>query len=43
MKVSGFIPEDLRVLPGHGESSTLTAERRTNYFMLQALYPEEFR
>jgi glyoxylase-like metal-dependent hydrolase (beta-lactamase superfamily II) len=39
----GSIPEDLRVLPGHGESSTLNAERRTNYFMLQALYPEEFR
>lgn len=39
----GSIPEDLRVLPGHGESSTLSAERRTNYFMLQALYPEEFR
>ena len=30
-------PGDYRVLPGHGEASTLDAERQTNYYMREAM------
>ena len=31
------LPGDYRVLPGHGESSTLEQERQTNYYMREAM------
>ena len=34
---------DLQVLPGHMELSTLEHERRTNYYMRQALEMDENR
>lgn len=36
----GEIPEDLWVLPGHGETTTLNQERRYNRFMMAALRNE---
>lgn len=37
LKRLGSLPGDYRVLPGHGEESTLEQERRTNYYMRGAM------
>ena len=37
LKRLGSLPGDYRVLPGHGEKSTLEQERRTNYYMRGAM------
>ena len=31
------LPGDYHVLPGHGEDTTLDRERRTNYYMREAM------
>ncbi|MEG1720813.1 MAG: MBL fold metallo-hydrolase, partial [Pseudoflavonifractor sp.] len=37
LKCLGKLPGDYRVLPGHEGSSTLEEERKTNYYLLEAL------
>ncbi|MEG0764809.1 MAG: MBL fold metallo-hydrolase [Pseudoflavonifractor sp.] len=37
LKCLGRLPGDYRVLPGHEGSSTLEEERKTNYYLVQAL------
>ena len=35
----GQLPGDLSVYPGHGESSTLSYERRQNLYLREAMHP----
>lgn len=39
MLAESDLRDDAQVLPGHGESSTLGLERRSNPFMTEGLYP----
>ena len=39
MLAESDLRDDAQVLPGHGESSTLGLERRSNPFMTEGMYP----